>query len=59
MLGPQEVKLVVALLLVHETRQELAAIACHKLGRQFDDIAVGTTRECGAHRDKSDRGIYD
>jgi len=58
-LGPQEVKLVVALLLIHETRQELAAIARHKLCRQFDDIPVGTTRECGSHRDKSDRGIYD
>lgn len=39
-LGPQEVKLVVALLLLHELCEELAAISGHKLGRQLHHVEV-------------------
>jgi hypothetical protein len=38
MLRPQEIKLIVALLPVHQVRQKLTPIACHKLSRQLHDV---------------------
>ena len=39
-LWPQEVKLVVPLLLLHELGQELPAVAGDKLGGELDDVEV-------------------
>ena len=39
-LRPQEVELIVALLFLHQLREELPAIAGHKLGCQLDHIEV-------------------
>ena len=39
-LGPQEVKLVVPLLLLHELREKLPPVPGHKLGRQLHHIQV-------------------
>ena len=44
MLGPQEVKLVVPLLLADQTRHKLAAITRHELSRQPHDIPEPTER---------------
>lgn len=40
MLGPQEIKLVVPLLFLHQLGEELPAIPSHELGCQFDHVQV-------------------
>ena len=40
MLRPQEIELIIPLLLVHQVGQELTPISGHELGGQFDDVQV-------------------